>query len=101
MKPFHNKAWRDNARFQECTGRFDGCTHDPATVVLAHIRRPGTGAATKPSDWQAAFLCSACHRRQEARHVPWEQVFDAVIRTLAIQMETPACRAALFMEWTK
>ena len=85
MRPFHSKEWRQSARGQECAGRFDRCLWSPETVVLCHIRRPGDGKATKPSDYKAAYLCANCHHDQEVRKVvPWDQILDAVFRTLDI-----------------
>lgn len=83
-RPFHNRQWRDSAKGQECQGRFNNCLWSPDTVVLCHIRRPGTGTAIKPADYKAAYLCANCHAEQEARQVPWEWVLDAVFRTLDI-----------------
>ena len=38
------------------------CNGDPATTVLAHIRRPwNSGAGMKPPDSEAVYACSACH----------------------------------------
>lgn len=60
---------RKLARGQECQVRIPGvCNFNPETVVLAHFRMPGTcGVGMKPSDWQAAFACSACHDALDMR----------------------------------
>lgn len=41
--------------------------HDPATVVLAHIRAPGDGIGTKPPDVCGVPACFDCHNVLDGR----------------------------------
>jgi hypothetical protein len=60
-KPVRSKAIRESAQGEMCQVRVPGiCTHDPQTVVLAHLGCGGMG--TKKSDIHAAYCCHACHQ---------------------------------------
>lgn len=54
---------RKLAAGKECYLRLPGiCNYDPASTVLAHIRRGNTaGGGMKPADINGTPLCSACH----------------------------------------
>ena len=73
---------RKLARGKSCMVRLPGiCNHDPATTVLAHYRLGGTcGAGMKPSDWQGAWACSACHDAVDGRTEPY---LDNTMRRLS------------------
>jgi len=60
---------RNSARDEECTLRILAvCNYDPATTVLAHIRRPwNAGVGLKPRDDEAVYACSACHDLADRR----------------------------------
>lgn len=79
---------RKAARGKDCLGRFPGiCNFDPATTVLAHLRRGGiAGTGYKGAgDLAAIRLCSSCHAaldRREGDGVPDEWVLDGLCRTL-------------------
>lgn len=85
---------RANARGQDCTLRFPGCTNQIDTVVLCHLRQfSGGGTGLKPHDSEAVFGCDYCHARLDGR-TPWflpdnESVNDyiawALIHTLRAQ----------------
>ena len=84
---------RDAARGQECTLRLPCCNHDPATVVLCHIRLPGVaGIGEKPDDWFAVFGCHACHdsidRRNSKNAELWsyDDLLLALHRTIKAQI---------------
>ena len=56
--------YRKSARLQDCQVRIPGvCSHDPETVVLAHLggHLAGAGMSTKGPDIHAAFCCAKCH----------------------------------------
>ena len=55
-----NKA-RRSAAGKPCSLRLIGCSYDPDTTVLAHIRVPGTGIGRKPVDTMAVYACHNCH----------------------------------------
>ena len=52
-----------SANGQPCEMRIPNvCNFDPATTVLAHIRRGGiAGIGQKPSDLCSVYACSDCH----------------------------------------
>lgn len=60
---------REWARGRPCLVRIpDVCNGDPATSVLAHIRRAGAGGiGLKPPDLCATVACSNCHDRLDGR----------------------------------
>ena len=59
---------REAAKGKQCTLRWPGvCNHDPATVVLCHIRMPGDGIGTKPPDTCAFLGCHECHALADGR----------------------------------
>lgn len=60
---------RKLARGQSCTLRLPGvCSFDPATVVLAHVRRRGHGSVgRKPHDLFGVHACSSCHDALDGR----------------------------------
>lgn len=78
---------RAAARGEPCLMRVPGvCNHDPATTVLAHVRRSGNaGVGMKPPDVSGIFACSACHdvldRRVGATMPQDAWVLDAMLRT--------------------
>ena len=61
------------------------CNGDPATTVLAHVRRAGNaGVGMKPPDVSGIFACSACHDAVDGRTrypVSAEELLDAMLRT--------------------
>lgn len=77
-----SKALTQSARGRPCTVRWTGCTYDPETTVLAHLRGPwALGIGTKPPDFFAIYACEHCHRQQENRLVPWEELMRALCET--------------------
>lgn len=62
-----SEALRQSARNQPCSLRLSGCLPGEDTVVLAHIRTPGTGMGTKPCDTQAVYACHLCHDTIDGR----------------------------------
>jgi len=82
------KSLREIARGQPCYGRLPGCTNDPATVVLAHIRRGNiAGIGEKPADIAALPLCAACHDVFDGRvmipNYPRREIDADILRGLA------------------
>lgn len=67
MRHAHNL--RKLARGMPCMARFVGvCNGDPATSVLAHIRRGHTaGMGQKPEDLIGVVMCSECHSSLDGR----------------------------------
>lgn len=62
---------RDSAKGQPCTLEIVGvCNHDPATVVLAHIRDETKGMGKKALDISACFACSSCHTHLDEQWLP-------------------------------
>jgi len=68
------------------------CSHDPATVVLAHLG--GAGMGIKSPDIHGAFACSDCHDILDGRKPSGytkEQLrlmhLDGVIRTQEIWLK--------------
>lgn len=91
-KPVKAPALRNAARDQSCTLRLDCCNHDPATVVLAHLRCFGwAGTAQKPADYKAVFACAACHdaidRRTADAPWGWDDLLRALGETLDRQFQ--------------
>lgn len=84
---------RKSARGKPCTVRSEWCNNDPATTVLAHIRRPwNAGVGMKPRDSHAVYACSACHdvidRRTKTGITKGDldtMQLDALLRTITIQ----------------
>lgn len=80
---------RESARGEHCTIEVAGvCNYNPETVVLCHIRMPGTGIARKPHDIHGVYGCSNCHdaldRRvtePEMEHHRWFYIARALMRT--------------------
>ena len=63
--PLVSKKLREFARGQDCALGMAWCNHDPATVVLCHLRLFGSaGVAQKPPDYHAYHGCFECHRRE-------------------------------------
>jgi hypothetical protein len=53
---------RQKARGRDCVVRIPlVCNRDPATTVLAHLKRGGWCGTVKPPDLCAVWACSACH----------------------------------------
>lgn len=83
-----SEALRRSAMGEECTLRLSGC-QGRRGVVLAHVRRPGTGMGRKPDDLAAVFACHRCHDVFDGRHHCEKlasgdvqgAVVDALIRT--------------------
>lgn len=83
---------RKYAEGQPCYVRIPNiCSHDPSTVVLAHIRRGGTaGVGQKPADLIGVWACHSCHdvldrRNSMGAYTPSEidgYVLDALCRQL-------------------
>ena len=66
--PLVSKAIRKSARGEGCTLRLSVCTHDPETVVFAHLRFFGwAGVAQKPHDLLGVYACVACHSALDSR----------------------------------
>jgi hypothetical protein len=60
---------REFAQGKPCYLRLEGCTHDTAQTVLAHIRRGGiAGVGQKPVDVCAFPACDACHGKYDGRY---------------------------------
>lgn len=61
---------RNYAKGKPCLVRVPGiCNHDPAKVVLAHVRLTGiTGGSQKAPDALGAWACSDCHEYCERRY---------------------------------
>lgn len=86
---------RKTARGQACQVRLPGCHWGGETVVLAHIRRPGTGMGRKPPDTEGVFACWRCHDLMDGRQrdpaISRDDIKEAVAkgheRTLAIWRE--------------
>lgn len=83
---------RKAAQGRECTVRIPGiCNFDPATTVLAHLRRGGAGGmGIKPPDVCGVLACSDCHDVLDWRRkvdldpaVLDSYALDALCRTLA------------------
>ena len=79
-RQFRSQRFRDFAHGQTCTLLMPWCNRDPATVVLCHVREPGTGIGTKPHDWWGYHGCSECHRRES--EAGDEDIRIAVFRTM-------------------
>ncbi len=68
---------RDRARGQTCYARIPGiCCGNVETVVLAHIRKGGTGGmGIKPADVCALPACATCHDAADGRYpIRWEEI---------------------------
>lgn len=77
-----SKALTNSARGRACTLRLDCCNGDPETTVFAHLRGSWSlGISTKPPDFAGCYSCDACHREQEAGHVPAADLLRAMIET--------------------
>ncbi|MBK5943336.1 nuclease domain-containing protein [Halorhodospira halophila] len=104
--PVRSKKLRDSARGQQCQLRLPGvCSWDPETVVLAHPPLGNGGMATKGSDLEGAFCCSACHDVLDGRvpcpdHLGPGAIFGAWIlaaaRTRAIWLQMGLLRVEGF-----
>jgi hypothetical protein len=89
---------RESARGEHCTLEVAGvCGYDPSTVVLAHIRIPGTGVARKPHDLHGCYACSRCHdvldRRvlsHEFEQNRWFYIARGIMRTHERMLENGA-----------
>ncbi len=78
---------REQARGQPCYMRLDGCTGNPSSTVLCHIRRGGiAGIGQKPSDFAAIPCCNTCHdeydRRTNRLHMTAEDLDSEALRAL-------------------
>ena len=67
---------RELARGQPCMVRIPGvCSHNPETVVLAHLNLIGiSGRGLKAPDQLGAWCCSSCHDevdRRTQRYFKW------------------------------
>ncbi|TJU85616.1 MAG: DUF1364 domain-containing protein [Mesorhizobium sp.] len=76
---------RNSARNQPCTFNTPFCNHDPATVVLCHIRDEAAGKATKANDYSSAFGCSSCHH---AIDLHWLSKEDELFYSLRAMQRT-------------
>jgi hypothetical protein len=83
---------RNEARNRDCMVRLPGiCTHNPETVVLAHVRMAGiSGMGLKADDLLGAWACSSCHDAIDRRaHTDLDRDsvrlahLEGVIRTIA------------------
>lgn len=82
----------ESARGKDCQLRLPGvCSHNPETVIAAHIRIAGTcGTGIKPSNLLTVRGCDLCHAvidgRERAPHITPEQltlyIHEAHCRTL-------------------
>ena len=78
---------RAAARDQLCQLRLLSiCNGDPATSVLAHIRRAGNaGTGMKPPDVSGIVCCSACHDVLDGRagnlRAHDSDILDGLLRT--------------------
>ncbi len=73
---------RQLARGKECMVRMPYvCNFDPATTVLAHIRRGHVaGVGQKPPDLCGVWACSACHDAIDTRaHMYNEKDLDGLL----------------------
>ena len=82
---------RKFAEGQICQLRIPGvCNFDPATTVLAHLRRGGVaGMGQKPPDICGVHACSKCHDCIDGRtpHTINDldsMILDGLVRTLAV-----------------
>lgn len=81
---------RKLAKGQKCQVRLSGiCNFDPATTVLAHVRKGGVaGVALKPPDLCGVHACSNCHDAIDGRNgnraVSDSDLLAALCRTLAV-----------------
>ena len=82
---------RTFAKGKDCQVRIPGvCNFDPATTVLAHIRRGGVaGVGQKPPDLCGVHACSSCHDALDGRSGPMKEasdtdILEALCRTLAL-----------------
>lgn len=70
-KPIRRQVSREiqqSAREAACSLRLEGCLPGNETVVLAHIRVPGSaGIGRKGHDLSACYACAACHDRLDGR----------------------------------
>jgi hypothetical protein len=84
------KSLRTIAAGKECYLRLPGvCNYDPASTVLAHIRRGNTaGGGMKPADINAVPCCSACH-----------DAFDGRTRTSYSRYELDAEMLRAHVQW--
>jgi len=58
--------YTESARGQECQVRIPGiCSHDPETVVFAHLN--GGGMGMKRASIHGAYCCSSCHDFYDGR----------------------------------
>lgn len=74
---------------RHCYLRLPGCTHDPATTVLAHLRRGNVaGGGQKPPDICALPLDSYCH-----------DVVDGRIKTSMTRQEIDAELLRAYVQW--
>jgi len=84
-RPGKSKPIRNASRGMSCTLALPGiCTHDPETVVGAHLRVLSlAGMGQKPDDLFIVDACHACHSAQESRaaSVGWEELFRALVTT--------------------
>lgn len=93
MKRLGTVNLRKRARGKPCLVRIPYiCNNDSDTVVLAHIRVPGTaGIGQKPCDLAGVYACSDCHDVIDGRvMVPnlskpelKAMILDGLCRTLA------------------
>lgn len=80
---------RTFARGKPCFLRLEGCTHDPSTTVLAHLRIGGiAGIAMKSPDLCALPLDSYCH-----------DVVDGRVKTNLSQAELRAEILRGLLQW--
>lgn len=47
-----------------------------STVVPCHIRTPGTGISTKPSELACVAACFNCHNILDLRDTRWKEISD-------------------------
>jgi hypothetical protein len=81
-----DEAFLRSARHRDCERC--GCPGSTGKVVACHVRAGHEGGTSyKPSDDLVVFMCSACHREQEAQegadaHIRWwfEMIFKPMLR---------------------
>jgi len=74
---------RASAKGQPCMFQIPGiCSHDTATVVLAHLPSEIKGMGNKSDDFHAAFACQNCHEAIDNHRLSREESLYYSMRAL-------------------